>query len=255
LDGHSSHKSLEAVDFCEKNGIILLCLPPHTTHRLQPLDVSYFRSFKRYYDNALENFIRNHHGHLVTIRDIPSLVIEAFIKSAMPITAINGFRKTGIWPYNDEVFHEDEFMKYSAEISALSHEIISPESLAPPPPTFPLSKSSAKVLTQDQFFTSRKGENLMKKSKDAENRRQHNSPQTKSGTHRPPVDLKASHGWSQIPLSSKNRLQLAKRIGFHVEKCVTFGRISLHEAPRRLHHTKGDGNCFFRAISFVLSGK
>jgi len=35
---------------------------------------------------------------------------------------------------------------------------------------------------------------------------------------------------------------------------VSFGRNSLQSVPRRYHRTKGDGNCFFRAISYILAG-
>ncbi|KIJ45462.1 hypothetical protein M422DRAFT_166240, partial [Sphaerobolus stellatus SS14] len=45
LDGHGSHTTPEMVDCANKNGIILLQLPPHTTHRLQPLDVGIFGPF------------------------------------------------------------------------------------------------------------------------------------------------------------------------------------------------------------------
>ena len=43
LDNHESHRSLEAIEFARKNHIVLLSVPPHTTHKLQPLDVSLFR--------------------------------------------------------------------------------------------------------------------------------------------------------------------------------------------------------------------
>lgn len=46
LDGHSSHKNLEALEFAKANGVILLCLPPHSTHRMQPTDVSFFGPLK-----------------------------------------------------------------------------------------------------------------------------------------------------------------------------------------------------------------
>lgn len=42
LDGHTSHTSLDFIQFCENNKIIPLCLPPHATHELQPLDVGIF---------------------------------------------------------------------------------------------------------------------------------------------------------------------------------------------------------------------
>jgi len=42
LDGHASHITTKAIKFCIASKIILLCLPPHTTHLLQPLDVDIF---------------------------------------------------------------------------------------------------------------------------------------------------------------------------------------------------------------------
>jgi hypothetical protein len=49
LDGHSSHINLA---FCQKalaSNILVCVYPPHTTHRLQPLDVSVFRPLAHYY--------------------------------------------------------------------------------------------------------------------------------------------------------------------------------------------------------------
>ncbi|KAK9700877.1 DDE superfamily endonuclease [Popillia japonica] len=40
LDNHISHCSLVANDYCRESGIILLSLPPHASHKLQPLDVT-----------------------------------------------------------------------------------------------------------------------------------------------------------------------------------------------------------------------
>ncbi|XP_023312194.1 uncharacterized protein LOC111692417 [Anoplophora glabripennis] len=38
MDNHESHISLRAIDLAKSNGVILLPIPPHTSHRLQPLD-------------------------------------------------------------------------------------------------------------------------------------------------------------------------------------------------------------------------
>ena len=37
MDGHASHVNIHVIDLCRANDIILFCLPPHTTHALQPL--------------------------------------------------------------------------------------------------------------------------------------------------------------------------------------------------------------------------
>ena len=51
-DGHSSHVSTELVDLARENNIYLLCLPSHTSHILQPLDVGCFKSFKANFSKA-----------------------------------------------------------------------------------------------------------------------------------------------------------------------------------------------------------
>ena len=38
-DGHASHVTIGVIQFCIKHNIALLCLPPHTTYILQPLDI------------------------------------------------------------------------------------------------------------------------------------------------------------------------------------------------------------------------
>ena len=38
LDGHESHKALQATDFAHDYGLTLILLPPHASHRMQPLD-------------------------------------------------------------------------------------------------------------------------------------------------------------------------------------------------------------------------
>ena len=42
-DGHASHTSIEVIELARDNDI---CLPSHTTHLLQPLDVGVFKSLK-----------------------------------------------------------------------------------------------------------------------------------------------------------------------------------------------------------------
>ncbi|MCO5581457.1 hypothetical protein L7F22_035342 [Adiantum nelumboides] len=46
LDGHESHVSQEVVAKAYEAGIDIITLPTHTSHKLQPLDVSAFKSLK-----------------------------------------------------------------------------------------------------------------------------------------------------------------------------------------------------------------
>ena len=49
LDGYNSHITTKAIKFYIASKIILLCLPPHTTHLLQPLDVGIFAALATAY--------------------------------------------------------------------------------------------------------------------------------------------------------------------------------------------------------------
>ncbi|XP_072381743.1 uncharacterized protein [Diabrotica undecimpunctata] len=101
LDGHSSHtKSLELLHLARENNVILLCFPPHTTDRLQPLDVSFMAPLAQ----EVKKWLLNHPGRGDTIYQIGQLVNDAFSRAANVQTALKGFEKTGIYPFNRDVF-------------------------------------------------------------------------------------------------------------------------------------------------------
>ena len=54
LDGHVSHKSLQAVTLAKENCITMLTVPSHTSHRLQPLDVTFLGPLKNAYNRELD---------------------------------------------------------------------------------------------------------------------------------------------------------------------------------------------------------
>ena len=56
FDGHASHISIQVVELAQSHQIDLLCLPAHTTHLQQPLDVGVFKSLKAYYYKACKKY-------------------------------------------------------------------------------------------------------------------------------------------------------------------------------------------------------
>ena len=105
LDGHTSHsKNLDTIKLARENGVCLLSFPPHTTHRMQPLDVSFFKSLKNWYNIEVETYLRSSHGKTVNAYLVSKLVGKAFIKAATMESAVNGFRKAGLWPSSRHVF-------------------------------------------------------------------------------------------------------------------------------------------------------
>ena len=56
IDGHGSHISLNVIDTARENNM-LYCLPPHTTHILQPLDVSLYKPLKNHFSRITDFII------------------------------------------------------------------------------------------------------------------------------------------------------------------------------------------------------
>ncbi|CAG7693750.1 unnamed protein product [Allacma fusca] len=102
LDNHSSHISYDVVQYCHSHFIELLSLPPHSTHKMQPLDIGFFSPLKENYKQELTRWYFNHMGQKPVITDIPEILCPGFNAAAKRSSAINSFRKTGIWVIDAE---------------------------------------------------------------------------------------------------------------------------------------------------------
>ena len=100
FDGHSSHISFDMAWAAVQNNIHLLCLPPHTTHALQPLDVACFRSAKAVWAKVVNAFFMKHGGKKTLAKeDFPAcLKVVSDHLQEHPEFVKNGFRRCGIVP-------------------------------------------------------------------------------------------------------------------------------------------------------------
>ena len=62
LDGHGSHLTPEFLEHCDANRILLMVLPPHSTHSLQPLDIVLFAPLSRHYTEELTTYLQRTQG-------------------------------------------------------------------------------------------------------------------------------------------------------------------------------------------------
>ncbi|KAJ8882127.1 hypothetical protein PR048_018615 [Dryococelus australis] len=109
-DYHESHFSLMVLDMAKEAGITILTLPPHTSNKLQPLDLTVFAPFKGYNDAAVDMWMLKHPGTLITIYQVAECGGEAYMKAMMPTSIVGGFRRAGIVPFNESFFTDVDFL-------------------------------------------------------------------------------------------------------------------------------------------------
>ena len=94
------HYSPDTIRFAKEQGVVIFCLPPHTTHEAQPLDVSFFKALKSHWKNTCHEFYQKSPGKAITKFNFMELFSKAWIVTITPTNITSGFRKAGIVPFN-----------------------------------------------------------------------------------------------------------------------------------------------------------
>jgi len=110
MDGHNSRQNVEAIKFLKESKVTVIILPDHSTHVLQPLDISIFSPFKKFLTKNKKRYLEsvkleNNNGYSES--DIKRfkmvlLVLDSLQQSCIKLNIINGFQKSGIFPWNKE---------------------------------------------------------------------------------------------------------------------------------------------------------
>ena len=100
MDGHASHYCPEMIARAAAEKVILFILPPNTTHLTLPLDKSGFSPLKSKWKEECHSFLVKKPGRVVTLYDFSDLFVGAWEKAMTLKTITNGFKVTGIYPFN-----------------------------------------------------------------------------------------------------------------------------------------------------------
>jgi hypothetical protein len=104
LDGHNSHVTLRTVETCLANQIILICLPAHSSHILQPLDVGVYGHVKRAWRRILNEFYETTNFKNLDKENFPSLLKKLYDDDCAftRLHAIAGFHNSGLYPLDKQ---------------------------------------------------------------------------------------------------------------------------------------------------------
>jgi hypothetical protein len=101
LDGHGSHATPAFDQYCIEHSIVVLCMPPHSSHLLQPLDVGCFSVLKRSYGRLVEQKMRLGINH-IDKQEFLLLYQQARIEALREKNIKSGFLATGLVPYDPD---------------------------------------------------------------------------------------------------------------------------------------------------------
>ncbi|XP_053392256.1 uncharacterized protein LOC128554944 [Mercenaria mercenaria] len=100
MDNLGAHLTPDAIDLARENQVEMLCLPPHSTHLLQPLDVRIFHLLKTNLSKVASRL--GHQVNRISRGKMPDLIKYA-LSMLSEHDIIEAFRLTGIIPCNPSI--------------------------------------------------------------------------------------------------------------------------------------------------------
>ena len=109
LDSHHSHETLSLLEAAKQNDIIIMAIPPHTTHYLCPLDRTVFGPFQRSYDSVCSDFMSAKPENIISKATIAPLIASAHDKAFTRRNIVSGFESTGICKFDAMAIPKEAF--------------------------------------------------------------------------------------------------------------------------------------------------
>jgi hypothetical protein len=228
LDGHTSHVGIGAVTFAIAHEIELICLPPHTTHRLQPLDTNFNKPLKTLWRKEVDAFLKDTDN--VSLSKTNFLLVFHRVWMALQEkrgNIVNGFQHCGLYPLKNTI-EKHEYAKCSSfcsvekgivesETNELQRILPLPQKKENPSHTKRHFCHLTKALPTNQFSNLRgnKKNSLRKKSRYINE--QSTSASNKNAV---PVSKRMKNSkWSRIDEQPTSTARLAKKDATHCCVC------------------------------------
>jgi len=120
LDGHKTHTFWQAVSYAMENNIELVCIPPHCTHRLQPLDTHWNKPLKDLWQKYLAAFLKETDRVVINRFDFVNLLQKVWNEMVPKRNIVTGaFAHCGLFPLCNVVRDHE----YSISESFVSNQV------------------------------------------------------------------------------------------------------------------------------------
>ena len=126
VDGYSSHISIEFIEFCLTVNIIAYCLPPHSTHLLQPFDVSLFSPLQKAYGKQM-NYLVQFGNVIINKGNFLPILVAARKATYTPKNIFGTWCSAGVIPHNPQ--HVLDKLTLGLEITT---KVPQPDTVEPP---------------------------------------------------------------------------------------------------------------------------
>ena len=151
LDCHASHmNNASLLEIARDNDIVIVCLPSHTTHYLQPLDRVAFKPFKTYWKDACQKLVRQNNGiKNISRSQFGGLLNSAWIRFANVQIGVSAFRATGICPLNMDAIPNYAYLLSCDQGKSYPDSTVpgTPTSFNQTNPNSPQSTSSTSIIS------------------------------------------------------------------------------------------------------------
>ena len=101
-DGHSFHVGISLVERALAADVVILKLPPHAIHILQPMDLCVFKSLKLLWDEEIIKWDRKKYGVKLPKAMFSSIISKVW-SLIKPEIIRKGFEKAGIFPFCGDI--------------------------------------------------------------------------------------------------------------------------------------------------------
>jgi len=109
VDGHTSHtRNLHLIVKARECHVIIMCLPPHSTHKLQSLDKTFMAPLEHYYREEIRCW-QLQNKCAVLYYEISELFGNVYLQVHTRKIVTSGFMATGLHPSNRNICEDFDF--------------------------------------------------------------------------------------------------------------------------------------------------